>query len=156
MTQPAPEEVRLIVNGREQRVAAAPNTPLLAILRGELGLAGVHFGCGAGQCGACNVLIDGRVAASCDVPLWAAADKTIVTSEGLGTPEQPHPLQRAFLAEQAGPCAYCISAAALLADKPRPTEAEVREALDRNLCRCGAHNRIVRAVLRAAEERPLA
>jgi nicotinate dehydrogenase subunit A len=157
MTQSAAEEVRLIVNGKEQRVAAAPNTPLLAILRGELGLVGVHFGCGAGQCGACNVLIDGRVAASCDVPLWAAAGKSIVTAEGLGTPERPHALQRAFLAEQAGQCAYCIpgiliSAAALLADKPHPTEGEVREALDRNLCRCGAHNRIVRAVMRAAEE----
>src|SRR5262249_15625652 len=116
-----------------------------------------HFGCGENQCGACNVLVDGRVAASCDTPLWATAGKDVTTVEGLGTAERPHPLQRAFIAEQAMQCGYCISgilisAAALLKRNPNPTEREVREALDGNLCRCGAHNRIVRAVLRAAKE----
>jgi nicotinate dehydrogenase subunit A len=122
-----------------------------------LGLTGSRFGCGVNQCGACNVIIDGQAVAACDTPLWAAAGKRITTIEGLGTPEQPHPLQRAFLDEQAMQCGYCIagilmSAAALLARNPQPSEAEVKSALDRNLCRCGAHNRIVRAVLRAANE----
>jgi len=125
-------------------------------LRAELGLTGTRFGCGANACGACNVIIEGEAVASCDTPLWAAAGKRITTIEGLGTPEHPHPLQRAFLEEQAMQCGYCVagilmSAAALLARKPEPTEAEVRAALDRNLCRCGAHNRMVRAVLRAAK-----
>ena len=138
-------------------VRADPATSLLAVLRGELGLTGTRFGCGANQCGACNVLVDGQAVASCDTPLLAAAGKRITTIEGLGTPERPHPLQRAFLAEQAMQCGYCISgiliaAAALLKRNPDPSEAEVRVALDRNLCRCGAHNRIVRAVLRAAKE----
>lgn len=157
MTQYAPEVFRLHVNGEERRVAGDSKTPLLTVLRGELSLASVRFGCGAGLCGACNVLIDGVVVASCDVPLWAAAGKSIITVEGLGTPEKPHPLQKSVLAEQAAQCAYCISgilisAAALLQKNRKPTEAEVRAALDGNLCRCGAHNRIVRAVLRAAEE----
>jgi nicotinate dehydrogenase subunit A len=152
-----PEIVKLIVNGEQRAVEADPAAPLLGILRNHLGLTGTHFGCGVNQCGACNVLIDGQAVASCDTPLWAAAGKSIVTVEGLGTTERPHPLQRAFLAEQAGQCGYClsgilISAAALLARSPDPSEAEVRSALDRNLCRCGAHNRIVRAVLRAAKE----
>jgi nicotinate dehydrogenase subunit A len=151
------EPVRLRVNGAERTVEADPATPLLGVLRGTLGLTGSHFGCGANQCGACNVMIDGAAVASCDTPLWAAAGKDIVTIEGLGTPEKPHPLQRAFIAEQAMQCGYCvsgilISAAALLRRNPNPSEAEVRGALDRNLCRCGAHNRIVRAVLRAAKE----
>jgi nicotinate dehydrogenase subunit A len=147
----------LIVNGTEHRTNADPATPLLAVLRGELGLTGTRFGCGANQCGACNVLIDNEAVAACDTPLWAAAGKPITTIEGLGTAEQPHPLQRAFLREQAMQCGYCIagilmSAAALLARDPNPSEAQVRTALDRNLCRCGAHNRIVRAVLSAAKE----
>jgi nicotinate dehydrogenase subunit A len=151
------EKIGLNVNGVERVVEADPDTPLLSVLRGTLGLTGSHFGCGANQCGACNVLIDGQPVASCDTPLWAAAKKAIVTVEGLGTPEKPHPLQRAFIAEQAMQCGYCISgilisAAALLTRNPSPSEAEVRSALDRNLCRCGAHNRIVRAVLRAARE----
>ena len=151
------EPVRLEVNGAERTVEADPASPLLGVLRGTLGLTGSHFGCGANQCGACNVMIDGAAVASCDTPLWAAAGKEIVTVEGLGTPEKPHPLQRAFIAEQAMQCGYCISgilisAAALLRRNPDPSEAEVRSALDRNLCRCGAHNRIVRAVLRAAKE----
>ena len=152
-----PQPSKLRVNGAERSVEADPAMSLLSVLRGPLGLTGTHFGCGANQCGACNVLIDGQAVASCDTPLWAAAGKTITTVEGLGTPEKPHPLQRAFIAEQAMQCGYCISgilisAAALLERTPNPSEADVRSALDRNLCRCGAHNRIVRAVLRAAKE----
>ncbi len=151
------DAIELTVNGTIRSLEADPDTSLLSVLRGALGLTAAHFGCGAGQCGACNVLVDGRAVASCDTPLWAAAGKSIVTLEGLGTPEKPHPLQDAFIAEQAMQCGYCISgiimsAAALLREKANPTEAEVRAALDRNLCRCGAHNRIVRAVLRAARE----
>jgi nicotinate dehydrogenase subunit A len=152
------EPVRLTINGQEREVAASPEAKLLDVLRGQLGLTGTHFGCGANQCGACNVLIDGHAVASCDTPLWAVAGKRITTVEGLGTPEKPHPLQRAFIAEQALQCGYCtsgmlITGAALLESNPAPSEAQVRTAFDRNLCRCGAHNRIVRAVLRAAVER---
>jgi nicotinate dehydrogenase subunit A len=148
--------VRFVLNGVETAVAADPATPLLSVLRGHLGLTGSRFGCGAGQCGACNVLLDGRAVASCDTPLRAAAGKALTTVEGLGTRERPHPLQEAFVAEQAMQCGYCVSgilvsAAALLARNPDPTEAEIRAALDRNLCRCGAHNRMVRAVLRAGK-----
>ena len=151
------QAIGLRVNGVERSIEAAPETSLLSVLRGTLGLTATHFGCGANQCGACNVLLDGQAVASCDTPLWAAAGKDITTVEGLGTPERPHPLQQAFIAEQAMQCGYCISgilmsAAALLKRNPDPSEAEVRGALDRNLCRCGAHNRIVRAVLRAAKE----
>jgi nicotinate dehydrogenase subunit A len=151
------EPIKLRVNGAERSVEADPAASLLGVLRGQLGLTGTNFGCGANQCGACHVLIDGAAVASCDTPLWAATGKDIVTVEGLGTPERPHPLQLAFLAEQAGQCGYClpgilISAAALLRRNPDPSDADVRAALDRNLCRCGAHNRIVRAVLRAARE----
>ncbi len=145
------------VNGIAREVHAAENTPLLYALRNDLGLTAAHFGCGSGECGACHVLIDGQAIASCDTPLWAAAGKKITTVEGLGSAERPHPLQAALLAEQAGQCGYClsgimISAAALLERNPDPDEAAVREALDRNLCRCGAHNRVVRAVLRAARQ----
>jgi nicotinate dehydrogenase subunit A len=154
---PMNESIRLRVNGEERVVAADPATPLLHVLRAALGLTGTHFGCGMNQCGACHVMIDGRAVASCDMPLWAAAGKEITTVEGLGTPKRPHPLQRALIAEQAMQCGYCIagvliSAAALLKSNPDPSEAQVRTALDRNLCRCGSHNRIVRAVLRAAKE----
>ena len=155
--QPGPlQTLRLRVNGVEREVSADPATPLLAILRGPLGLTGSRFGCGANQCGACHVLLGDRAVASCDMPLWAAEGKEITTVEGLGTPDHPHPLQSAFVAEQAMQCGYCvsgilISAAALLRRNPDPTEAEVRTALDRNLCRCGAQNRMVRAVLRAAK-----
>jgi nicotinate dehydrogenase subunit A len=149
------ESVRLRLNGTECTVEADPTTPLLTVLRGPLGCIGAHVGCGANQCGACYVLIDGQAVASCDTPLWSAADKDVITVEGLGTPERPHPLQSAFIAEQAMQCGYCvagilISAAALLSRNPDPAEAEVRAALDRNLCRCGSQNRMVRAVLRAA------
>jgi nicotinate dehydrogenase subunit A len=151
------QTIKLTVNGVERVVEADPATLLLYVLRGQLGLTAAHFGCGANQCGACNVIIDGAAVASCDTPLWSAAGKDITTLEGLGSPERPHPLQRAFIAEQAMQCGYCISgilmsAAALLKRNPDPTEADVRAALDRNLCRCGAHNRIVRAVLRAAKD----
>jgi nicotinate dehydrogenase subunit A len=157
MTDETPGETRLTVNGEERRVVGDPKMPLLSALRGQMGLAGVRFGCGAGFCGACNVLMDGRVVASCDTPLWAAEGKTVITVEGLGTPDRPHPLQKAFIAEQAAQCGYCIpgiivTAAALLQQNPDPSEADVRAALDGNLCRCGTHNRIVRAVLSAAEE----
>ena len=150
------EPVTLRVNGVERTIAADAATTLLSVLRSTLGLTGTHFGCGANQCGACNVLIEGQAVAACDTPLWAAAGKDVVTV-GLGTPERPHALQQAFIAEQAAQCGYClsgilISAAALLRQNPDPSEAQVRAALDRNLCRCGAHNRIVRAVLRAAKE----
>ena len=150
------DSVRFVLNGVERVVEADPATPLLSVLRGTLGLTGSRFGCGAGQCGACNVLLDGRAVASCDTPLWAAAGKSVTTVEGLSMPERPHPLQEAFIVEQAMQCGYCVSgilvsAAALLSRNSDPTEAEVREALDRNLCRCGSHNRMVRAVLRAAK-----
>jgi nicotinate dehydrogenase subunit A len=151
------DPVKLRVNGVEHQVEADPATPLLSVLREQLALMGTHFGCGANQCGACNVLLGEHAVAACDTPLWAAAGKDVTTVEGLGTPEHPHPLQRAFIAEQAMQCGYCISgilvsAAALLKRNPQPTDSEVRAALDRNLCRCGSHNRIVRAVLRAARE----
>jgi nicotinate dehydrogenase subunit A len=157
MTTATAESTRLSVNGSEREIAADPKTPLLSVLRGSLGLTAAHFGCGANQCGACYVLIDGHAVAACDTPLWSVAGKEVTTLEGLGTPEKPHPLQRAFIAEQAMQCGYCISgiivsAAALLRRNPNPTEAQVREALDRNLCRCGTHSRMVRAVLRAAKE----
>lgn len=148
-------QFQLSVNGIEHTVSAAADTPLLYVLRNDLGLKAAHFGCGTGECGACRVLLDGRAVASCDTPLWAAAGKNITTVEGLGDAAHPHPLQSALIAEQAGQCGYClpgilISAAALLESKPLPSAAEVRAALDDNLCRCGSHNRVVRAVLRAA------
>jgi len=149
--------VTLHVNGERHSSPAEPDTPLLYVLRNDLGLNSMKYGCGSGHCGSCTVLIDDQPMRSCSVPASAAAQRRIVTLEALGTPERPHPLQRAFLAEQASQCGYClsgilISAAALLKRNPDPSEAEVRAALDRNLCRCGAHNRIVRAVLRAAKE----
>jgi nicotinate dehydrogenase subunit A len=149
--------VRFRLNGVETSVDADPDRPLLDILRGPLRMTGTHFGCGAGECGACNVIVEGHAVASCDTPLWSVADKDITTIEGLGTSEHPHPLQTAIIAEQALQCGYCIpgilmSAAALLKKNPKPSDANVRAALDRNLCRCGSHNRIVKAVLRAAAE----
>lgn len=146
-----PDPVCLSVNGVTRTITAAPETPLLYVLRNDLELKGTRFGCGSGQCGACFVLIDGHAAPACDTPLWSAAGKTITTVEGLSQ----HPLRQAFLDEQAAQCGFCtsgifVSAAALLEKNPKPTETEVRAALDRNLCRCGSHNRMVRAVLRAA------
>ena len=144
----------ITVNGRRHKVAAAPDTPLLYVLRNELELNGPKFGCGLAQCGACTVHIDGKPARSCSVPVSAVKGK-VTTIEGLGTAEKPHPLQAAFVAEQAAQCGYCINgmimtAAALLAQNPKPGEAQIREALDGNLCRCGTHMRILRAVRRAA------
>ncbi|MCK1475480.1 nicotinate dehydrogenase subunit A [Bradyrhizobium sp. LM6.10] len=149
--------IQFQLNGAATSVDAAPDRTLLDVLRGPLGVTSPHFGCGAGECGACYVMVGDRAMASCDLPMWSVADKDIVTVEGLGTAEQPHPLQRAFIAEQAMQCGYCvsgilISAAALLKRNPSPTEAEVKAALDHNLCRCGSHNRMVRAVLRAASQ----
>jgi len=149
--------VRFRLNGVDTSVDTDPERSLLDVLRSEFGLTGSHFGCGAGECGACNVIVGDRAVASCDAPLWSVADKDVTTLEGLGTAEGPHPLQRAFIAEQAMQCGYCISgilmsAAALLKRSPSPSSDEVKAALDRNLCRCGSHSRIVRAVLRAASE----
>lgn len=149
--------VRFRLNGAETEVDADPDRLLLDILRSQLGITGAHFGCGAGECGACNVIVDDRAVSACDTPLWSVAGKDVTTLEGLGTSERPHPLQRAFIAEQALQCGYCasgvlVTAAALLKRNPTPTSREVKAALDGNLCRCGSHNRMVRAVLRAAEE----
>ncbi|MGY4622831.1 (2Fe-2S)-binding protein [Bradyrhizobium sp. USDA 4486] len=149
--------VQFRLNGAAIAVDADPDQMLLDVLRSRLGITGAHFGCGAGECGACHVMVDGSAMTSCDMPIGSVANKDVVTVEGLGTVEQPHPLQRSFISEQAMQCGYCvsgilISAAALLKRNPSPTEAEVRAALDRNLCRCGSHNRMVRAVLRAASE----
>jgi len=146
--------LELEVNGARRRVAAHPDTPLLYVLRNDLGLTGSRFGCGSGQCGACFVLVDGRATASCDVPVWSLAGKKIVTIEGLGG---RHRVQKALVAEQAAQCGYCMSgivmsAVALLSTNRNPAEEQVRSALDKNLCRCGSHNRVVRAVLRAANE----
>ena len=145
------------LNDVETEIDADPDTPLLTALRGPFGLTGSHFGCGAGECGACMVVVDDHALMACDTPLWSVEGKTITTVEGLGTEEHPHALQRAFIAEQAMQCGYCLSgimmsAAALLRRNTNPTSAEIKAALDRNLCRCGSHNRIVRAVLRAAAE----
>src|SRR5580693_27690 len=147
----------LTVNGRRCEVRAEDDTPLLYVLRNHLNLKGTRFGCGLGLCGACFVLVDGRPVYSCDVPLWSVADKSIRTVEGLSADGEPHPVARALIAGQAAQCGYCMSgivvaAAALLADNPEPTEAEVGAALDPNLCRCSSHNRVVRAVLSAAAE----
>ncbi len=149
------ETVKLYVNGMEHTVVADADTALLYILRNDLGLKGTRFGCGLGQCGACNVLVDGRSTPSCDMPLRAAAGKRITTIEGLGAIGRLHPLQQAFIDEQAAQCGYCangiiMSARALLDSNPHPGEDQIRAALDRNLCRCGTHGRIVRAIQRAA------
>jgi nicotinate dehydrogenase subunit A len=146
------------VNGVRRTVQAGPDTPLLYVLRNDLDLKGSRFGCGAGQCGACFVLVDGRAMASCDLPLWSAKGKKITTIEGLaGKAGELHAVQKALIAEQAAQCAFCasgvaVSAAALLASNKNPSEKEIREALDRNLCRCGSQNRMVRAIQRAAKE----
>jgi nicotinate dehydrogenase subunit A len=148
--------VSLKVNGAVYGVAVEPDTPLLYVLRNDLGLNAAKFGCGLGQCGACVVLVDGAPMRSCITPIGTLGQSEITTLEGLGTVEQPHPLQAAFIAEQAAQCGYCIPgmimlAKALLDRNPQPREAEVRLGLAGNLCRCGAHNRIVRAVLKAAQ-----
>jgi nicotinate dehydrogenase subunit A len=151
------QSIQLTVNGRDVGIAADPDTPLLDVLRNHLGLPGTKFGCGLEQCGSCMVLIDGRPEKSCGKALATVAGKEIVTVEGLGTRERPHPLQQAFLDEQAGQCGYClpgilISATALLDRNPSPSRREIAEALDDNICRCGSHLRILRAVERAAAQ----
>lgn len=151
-------QIPLHVNGKSSVVDIDPATPLLYVLRDDLGLNGPKFGCGLGQCGACTVIIDGRTARSCSIAVGRARNRTIITLEGLGTVEHPHYLQKAFVEEQAAQCGYCINgmimtAKALLDQNPHPTRAQIKDALDDNLCRCGTHLRIVRAVERAARER---
>ncbi len=148
--------IELNINGRTHAIDADPRTPLLYVLRDHLALSGAKFGCGLGQCGACTVMIDGQATFSCLTPISVLPGRRIKTVEGLGTVEQPGPLQRAFIDEQAAQCGYCIAgmimrAQALLEKNPSPSEAEIRRHMMPNLCRCGTHMRILRAVRRAAE-----
>ena len=142
------------VNGSGVSVAVDADTPLLYVLRNDLKLKGTRFGCGAGGCGSCTVLLDGRAVTSCDTPMWSVQDRSITTVEGLGTPEQPHPVQQAFIDSQAAQCGYCIngimvSVAALLEQAAAPSEEALQAALARHLCRCGTHMRIVHAARQA-------
>ena len=151
-----PQTYTLKVNGESKDVTCEGETPLLYVLRNDFELNSPKFGCGLGQCGACNVLLDGRAIRSCQTTIEVVRDSEIVTLEGLGTPEKLHPLQQAFIDEQAMQCGYCIngmiiSAKALLVVNPLPPEPFIRQALNGNLCRCGSHNRILRAVARAAK-----
>ena len=150
--------ITLKVNGTTHDVDVEPSTPLLYVLRNDLDLHGPRFGCGLGQCGACTVMIDGAAARSCQTTVADAQGKPVVTLEGLGTPEKPHPLQTAFINEQVPQCGYCtngmiMSAAALLQSNKKPSEADVRSALDGNLCRCGSHVRVLSAVMAATGQR---
>ena len=147
--------IKVTINGREHQLDAEPDTPLLYVLRDDLGLNGAKFGCGLGQCGACTVMVNGEAVFSCLTPLLLVGDKEVTTVEGLGTQQSPGPMQRAFIEEQAAQCGYCIPgmmmrAQALLRKKPNPNDAEIRDAMQPNLCRCGTHMRIVRAIKRAA------
>ena len=163
MASPIPREKKMTkpltldVNGKAVMVAVDdPEMPLLYALRNDVGLHGPRFGCGLGQCGACTVHIDGKAVRSCTVPVGSAIGHKIVTLEGLGTPSKPHPLQAAFMELQAVQCGYCINgmimqAAAFLKSNPKPTEAQIRDALSENICRCGTHTRILAAVKRASE-----
>jgi len=149
--------ITLTVNGKKHTVSAEPETALLYVLRNDLKLKGARFGCGLGQCGACTVLVDGKPVQSCDFPMSATAGKTIITIEGLAPDGELHPLQSAFITEQAAQCGYCVTgiimaAKALLDANPRPADVEIRSALKGNLCRCGTHHRILRAIHRAARE----
>jgi nicotinate dehydrogenase subunit A len=149
--------VSLVLNGVAVAAPIDADASLLAALRGPLALSGPRYGCGAEQCGACLVLVDGAPAYACTLQAGAVEGRAVTTAEGLGTPDAPHPLQRAFLDLQAGQCGFCLSgillrAAVLLRDSPRPTAEEVRLALDPHLCRCGSHNRIIRAVLAASQQ----
>ena len=148
--------ISLKVNGVNHSVRAEPDTPLLYVLRNDLGLNGPKFGCGLGQCGCCTVLLDGEPARSCQTPLKDVGQEEVTTIEGLGTIDNPHPLQTAFMEEQAAQCGYCLNGMIMMATElliriPHPTEAELRDELARNLCRCGTHNRIIRAIMRAAQ-----
>ena len=154
--QPDEQAFTLVVNGSTVEVTAAPETALLSVLRNDLGLMGPRFGCGLAQCGACFVRLDGAVVPACDTPMWSAHGRTVVTVEGLAQGDRLHPVQEAVLEEQAAQCGFCISgilvsAATLLDSDPRPSEAAVLDALDRNLCRCGVQRRIVEAVLKAGD-----
>jgi len=147
--------IRLTVNGTPHDLGAAPDTPLLSVLRNDLALNGPKYGCGLGECGACSVLIDGKAARSCVIPIEGCVDREITTLEGLGSREHPDAVQQAFIAEQAAQCGYCLNGMimttkALLNINPRPSPNEIREALRYNLCRCGAHLEILRAAMRAA------
>ena len=149
-------ELTITVNGKPHRVQATPDTPLLYVLRNELGLNGPQFGCGSEQCGACTVMLGSKAVQSCKMPVSDATNGAITTLEGLGTAKELHPVQRAFIEEQAAQCGYCsngmmMTTATLLWKIPHPTDEQIREALDGNLCRCGTHLRIIRAVKRAAE-----
>ena len=149
--------ISLTVNGKKHVVDASPDMPLLYVLRNDLGLNGPKFGCGLGQCGSCTVIMDGAAVSSCVTPIAKAEGRNILTLEGLGTLEKPHPLQKAFIEEQAAQCGYCangmiMQSKALLDRTPDPTDKEIRTALASNLCRCGTHNNIIRAVRRAARE----
>ena len=151
-SDPEGEAVKFTLNGKPVEVKANENTPLLYVLRNDFGLVGTRFGCGSGQCGACFVMVDGKPMASCDLAISFLENKTVTTVEGLNDK-----VPKALLAEQAAQCGYCmtgiiVSAVSLLNTNPRPSEGEVRSALDKNLCRCGSHNRVVRAVMRAARE----
>ena len=150
------QKFTLNVNGKTHTVDADPDMPLLYVLRNDLFLVGAKFGCGLAQCGACTVLVDGKATRSCVTPIGSLGNAEITTIEGLGTIEKPHPLQKAFIDEQAAQCGYCINgfimkAKELLDQKPHPTEADVREALAGHLCRCGTHNRIIAAIMRAGK-----
>ncbi len=150
-------ELHVTVNGESRRLACEPDAPLLDVLRHELGLSGPRFGCGLGLCGACFVLIDGEPRSSCDFPAWAAEGRQVTTVEGLLDGDTLDAVQQAFIDEQAAQCGYCtsgmvVSAVALLRGNPSPSEQQVREALDGNLCRCGAHRRVIGAVMKAASE----
>ena len=147
--------IDLTINGKAQRVDADPLTPLLYVLRNDLQLNGPKFGCGLAQCGSCTVIMDGNAIRSCVTPVSAAQGRTVTTLEGLGSSKKLHPVQKAFVDEQAAQCGYCINgmimaAKALLDKNPRPTDSQIREALAGNLCRCGTHIRILRAVKRAS------
>ena len=149
--------LELTINGEKKKTGAHRDTPLLYVLRNDFGLVGSRFGCGSGQCGACFVLVDGKPIASCDLPIWSLEGKAITTIEGLGKGGDLHPVQKALIAEQAAQCGYCMSgisvtAAALLERNKSPSDQEIREALDKHLCRCGSHNRVVRAVKKASEQ----
>ncbi len=151
-------QITLNVNGKSRMVDTDPTTPLLYVLRGDLELNGPRFGCGLSQCGACTVIIDGNTVRSCSYPVSSAKGKQITTLEGLGTIAHPHVLQAAFVEEQAAQCGYCMNgmimtSKALLDKNPHPSEVEIKQALEGNLCRCGSHLRVVRAVKRAAGER---
>lgn len=149
------QKIHFAVNGLATQVSADPKQSLLDVLRNDLQLKATRLGCGLGQCGACRVIVDGHAVAACDTPMWAVADKNITTLEGLGSPQAPHPLQSAFIAHQAAQCGFCTSgmlmtAAALLQRQPHPSENEIKQALEDNLCRCGIHQRVLQAVMQVA------